>query len=343
MNRTFLLVASSGLLLATVTVPMSVDPNSYAAGRSRDEQARVERNSSSVAQLFGELRASMSDIVFLKTERYLHGGIAYSAHMNVARTVQEETSEYDAHEKEARGVAGDEHEEEDDHSGTPTLIPTAEDDFRGVIGHLERQIRPWQDPSIPHQHSTGTELLPWYRVMTLSDPHNIRGYLIGAYWLSNLGKFEEARQFITEGIGHNPEAFQLYLYRARGILKEINYIEHENPAEAFDQSPNAALHQMMLDDLKKSSELVLQQRPQIYDINPEKEDWNWTHYMEDDAGAALRMTVSVLKREGEYKEALEWARVGAPRMAFIDLEGILYPEDPKLREYISELEQLVEE
>ncbi|MGF1571985.1 MAG: hypothetical protein ACFCU1_02835 [Sumerlaeia bacterium] len=326
------------LFIASPLIPFTVDPNDYSFGRSRDEQARIERNSSSVARLFGELRSSMSDIVFLKTERYLHGGIGYTAHMEVAKSVQAESEALDAHQAEV-GLSPDElqDDEEDDHSGTPTLIPPAEKDFRGIVGYFERQVRPWQDPSLPHVHTSGKELLPWYRVMTLSDPKNVRGFMIGSYWLSTTGKYSEAREFLSEGIKNNPESFQLPLYRARIILKEIQYTRQRTADENAMSSLELALQDQMIQDFVLSAELVLKHRPKDFDMrefNPQ-----WTDYMEDDAGAAIRLAVSVLRKEERLKEALDLAERGASRLSFYDQDGNYFAEDPKILGYIADLKE----
>lgn len=338
----WILPASICLLLVTPLISTKLNPNNYKEGRSRDEQARLERNSSAVAQLFGELRSSMSDIVYLKTERYLHGGIAYSSHLNVAKSVQQETQEYTEHELEVgeEHYEGDGHDHGNDDAGTATLIPTSNQDYRGFIGDFERQVRPWLDPSVPHVHSSGKELLPWYRIMTLSDPQSVRGYMIGSYWLLNANKFDEAYEFITEGIQNNPDDFQLPLYRARILMNKIHYTKDRSAPGEEPMSPEELeMKEQMLQDYLNSAEMVIKYRPEVYDMrnfNP-----NWTDYMEDDAGAALRLTVTILKREKRYQQALELAKRGAGRLNFYDAEGNYYSEDPKLQTYIAELNKII--
>ena len=58
-----------------------LDPNGYEGGRSRDVQQRALRNSSAVATMLGEFRTAMSDIMYMKTERYLDNGIAFMPHL----------------------------------------------------------------------------------------------------------------------------------------------------------------------------------------------------------------------------------------------------------------------
>ena len=73
------MTALLGLYAFSPLVSQRLDP-SYAGGRSRDVEARAVRNTSAVGLMLGEFRTSMSDIMFIKTERYLHGGRGYKPH-----------------------------------------------------------------------------------------------------------------------------------------------------------------------------------------------------------------------------------------------------------------------
>ena len=54
-----------------------VEPLRYEGSRARDEQGREQRNHSALAAMLGEFRTSASDLMFIQTERYLHGGISF--------------------------------------------------------------------------------------------------------------------------------------------------------------------------------------------------------------------------------------------------------------------------
>jgi tetratricopeptide (TPR) repeat protein len=300
------------LFLASPAVTMRLHPNWYEGGRSRDERSRDIRNRSAAALILGEIRSSMSDIMFIKTELYLHSGVAYKLNLdydalsskgnvvekgqgkditleNLLPPVQHDHEEH-AHEHahEHEGAESEGKDELHVHcDGADTLSPTRKKDFRGFIGELQRRVKPWQDPSKPHLHTDGTELLPWYRLMTLSDPHNIRGYMIGAWWLKHFKKKEqlqEAIKFLDEGISNNPDAFQLYLMKG--------YI-----SSYMNESSQAGML------YKKAAELAIRSRPPGGKISPD-----WTQYQEEDALAAIRLAVFTEKEYGSADKALDLAR-----------------------------------
>ncbi len=305
------------LFLASPLVTRNLTPNDYEGGYSRDSAQLEERNSSAFAMLLGEFRTSMADMMFIKTERYLHSGVGYSSKSIVDPTAHtgENASgdsghhEHDGHdhgaeldpddpmsapslkftsEMEAHQaiVAAGGVEALDDDAGTPTLIRDAANDFRGFIGDLERAVQPYQPAEAQHFHTDGAELLPWYRLATLTDPKNVRAYMVGAWWLSGVDggeKTEEAIAFLDEGIRHNPRAYQLPMMKGT-MLHRVDR------------------KQESLASYTAAAELVLQVRPR----EPEKEPW-WTEYMEDDARAAVRLAVMQERDAGDWDKALEMA------------------------------------
>ncbi|AXA36082.1 MAG: hypothetical protein D6691_05250 [Candidatus Hydrogenedentota bacterium] len=255
--------------------------------RSEDFRAQQLRNSSAIATILGEFRTNLSDMLFIKTERYLHGGVAYMPHIDtdeLARSGEvEHTQQMKDEHTTTPHVASmmplqthDEHTTEEElHHEPATLIRTPENDFRGFIGALEREVKPWRDPRLPHEHRGGIELLPWYRLATLVDPTNVRAYMIGAWWLKSLGKDEqllEAIKFLDEGIESNPEAFQLYLMK--GYI--LHALKREEEASA---------------SFRQAVELMAKQRPESGELGPK-----WTHYNEEDAIAACNMAI-LLERD----------------------------------------------
>jgi len=307
--KTWHYVAFSLLAISPV-FSMRLAPNQYEGGRSRDESDREVRNGSAIATILGEVRTNMSDLMFIKTERYLHAGVAYMPHIDMDKIAT--TGEIA--DKPRSGGAGSmafaadlaAHEAEvgqaqDDHAGhepehAATLIPPPESDFRGLIGYLHRAVKPWQDPSHPHHHTTGKELLPWYRLITLTDPNNVRGYLIGAWWLkTNQGgeNLDEALKFIDEGIANNPRAFALHLMKGN-ILRQMGRNAESIPVfhEAAEQALAARPHDRVQPFLDAGTAITLP---------------DWTDYNEDDSRAAVRMAVLSEREFGSVDKALELA------------------------------------
>lgn len=305
-----------------------VNPMAYTGGRSRDDQERLRRNSSAIATMLGEFRTSMSDIMFIKTERYLHAGVGYVPHMEESvMTAEQLSEEVDEHQSEL-GIPDDDHphhhghshshghdhghhhhehgeehgfELDHDHAGTPTLIPAAERDFRGFIGRLHREVKPWRDPTKAHIHTDGRELIPWFRMMTLTDPNYVRGFVAGGFWLQAEDP-SLALEFVNEGLRLNPEAFQLYV--SRGFLtirryRRLNEAGHEDEAREYLTLAHA--------DFARAAELALVERPE--EINDDGSGpGGWTGYHEGDAMAAVNMHVVTTRMLGNLEESKRLAR-----------------------------------
>lgn len=273
-------------------ISANVDPLSYAGGRSRDEADRLRRNSSAVARMLGEFRTSMSDVMFIKTERYLHGGVGYVPHHDEpVLSTAELADEVEEHQGEL-GIPGD--DEVAEHAGIQTLIPTAEADFRGFVGRLHRAVKPWRDPAKPHIHTDGRELLPWFRLMTAADPHYVRGYVAGGFWLQ-LEDREQAMGFIEEGIARNPGAFPLYVSRGLLRLKEARqagYAGGEVPP------PARPLLESARGDFLAAADLAVAQRPRE----------GWERYVDSDAATAFHLAAALTGVLGDADGARSLAR-----------------------------------
>lgn len=299
--------ATVGLLVFAL-LPLlvrSIESKERTEASYADFAAQQRRNSSAIAAILGEFRTNLSDMLFIKTERYLHGGVAMTPHIDmqelatsgsVTTTKPSRSAEHvgeSAHTSASDSAATStaqrheaDHDHKDEHEVT-TLIRTPDKDFRGFIGHLERQVKPWFDPRLPHQHIGGVELLPWYRLATLADPKNVRAYMIGAWWLKTLHDpkaLREAEKFLEEGVRNNPRAFQLHLMRGY-ILRELG--DKRAALKAFEEA----------------YECMKAQRPPDGEVGP-----NWTRYNEEDAIAACTFSVlQVRELEEDDRKGLEQA------------------------------------
>jgi len=298
-------IAGLVLFLISPLLAINIKPLAYEGGRSRDMEARAVRNSSALATILGEIRTSMSDLMFVKTELYLHNGVAYLPHIDFDElSVSGEVKHLEEHQAEV-GEEGGEHDD-DDEEHVATVLPPANRDFRGFIGTLERHVKPWQDPTLPHVHSAGTELLPWYRVMTISDPNNTRGYSIGTWWLKGQAdKQDEALDFIAEGIENNPDEFQLRYMKGNVELEIARAVQGGDALEEFESDP-AFWYRRAMESFIEGAELVAEKRPEGH--NPDEPTMEWTNYMEEDARATARNAVFLLRDHASTAEALEAAR-----------------------------------
>ncbi len=307
-----MLFAGVAALLVAAGLAARVDPTTYAGGRDRDEDQRLQRNSSALAAMLGEFRTSISDIMFIKTERYLHGGIAYRPHHGeTGMSAEELADEVEEHQSEltptdrALRAEIDVIDVDNDHAGTPTFIPSADEDFRGWIGHLYRQVKPWRHPDLAHWHTDGRQLLPWYRVMTLTDPHYIRGYTIGGFWLQR-DSLDAALAFIEEGLEKNPDSFELYVSRGFMRVRQERRAREEMPPEE-----SLALLQAARDDFRRAAEIGLRQRPD--DVDEEGfGSGGWSSYMDNDLLAACRMDIMLTERLDDTATARQRANLYIP-------------------------------
>ena len=284
------------------------------------------RNQNAFALIFGELRATAADLMFIKTERYFHSGVAYKPHMDMnkmattgersAKETKHDEEEHDGHEHEPEGdlpemqAAGThQHDEHCDHGsthagGVPTLIRTAAQDFRGFLGHLERETQPYLDPKSEHHVTTGEELLPWYRLMTLSDPRNLRGYMIGTMLLMQAKKLDEALAFIQEGIEKNRD--NLRAFRLHASLAQVQY-----RSGRLDDALAAA---------KKGFAMGKDVRPAEGKVGAMRKGVLWTDDLENDFLFLARYVLLFLEKKGDLAQALDAAKDAAA----------LAPDDPAI-------------
>lgn len=331
-RRVPVFLLGSALLFAGVpVVTLSPGENeTQKAALAEDSEDRELRNRSAIAVILGDIRADLSDLVFIKTERYLHNGVAMMPHLDTKEMARSGDIKKEEQAGQRRGEeAEDSHDGHDHHHhdhgdgehvhevgrDVHTVIKSESDDFRGFIGNLERQVKPWLPPGSPDRHTSGTELLPWYRLATLSNPHNERAYMVGAWWLKGLRTEEqqaEALRFIEEGIANNPRSFQLYLMRGY-LLRQAE--RDEEAMESF----------------KKASELVIQVRPPEGKTGPETQ---WSDHLEDQATAAMTMALFSVRDLQSPREALKLAEAYEIRLKTLP---------PPIQRVKRDLEKMIEE
>lgn len=110
------------------------------------------------------------------------------------------------------------------HKGAP---PSKSEAFHGFFQKWKEAISPTL-----HAHAQGREIeeiLPWLRLASQSDPHNIEIYLVASYWLNReCGRPDLAEQALMEAIEKNPERYELYLEQGRILLGQDEYAKAQN-------------------------------------------------------------------------------------------------------------------
>lgn len=81
-----------------------------------------------------------------------------------------------------------------------------------------------------HEHNEDNlmRMLPWYWLTTLFDPHFVRAYANGSFWLVfHLNKVDEGIAYLREGISNNPDSYLMYY-----VLGRIYFTKYNNPETA---------------------------------------------------------------------------------------------------------------
>ncbi len=186
----------------------------------------IEQVRESVAvTLLGQFQMMSGDLMWLKTFEYLHNGIIYRMPSSREKAAGVRATEFTGM---GAGVA---------HRDGPSLVPSKDRDWRGVLGDLDRHIEPWRPG--PAQHSDPKELIPWYQLLVEFNPHYIQAYTTGAFFMSDFAREpEKARDFLEAGAKANPWSFEIQ--SALGKLYFDNFKQYRLAADALARSVELA-------------------------------------------------------------------------------------------------------
>lgn len=179
--------------------PITNPPQQLAGLEAQDTHA--------AASLLGQFRTSISSFLFLRADLYLHGGVE----MRPLSKQEEDAG------KKGVGHAAEESEElmNDDH--IVTVIPSKQDDFRGIFGDVERAVASYKDMK-GHHHQSPSQTLPLFRLMTWIDPQFTDGWTTAGYVImfdKKPGCVEKSLDLLQQGLVANPESI--------AILGQISY------------------------------------------------------------------------------------------------------------------------
>lgn len=208
-------LAGAGVLAGTVQ--QEVNPPTPPTGLDVHE-------SHASASLLGQFRTSISSWLWLRTDLYLHNGVE----MRLLSDAEKAAGK--------RGVGGTYggHEALHDDNAIVTVVPSAERDFRGVLGDVERAVNAFRDMK-GHEHRDPAQSLPLFRLMTWFDPQFVTAWVTGATVIARDRSEKGTRlaiDFLKEAETHNPvsvaiptEIGRLLLSRRKDLAGARGYLE----------------------------------------------------------------------------------------------------------------------
>jgi hypothetical protein len=162
-----------------------------------------------------EGRRLMAQFLWIKTHAVLHAGVEERE----ARPGEKETRAGEYHTHGAKEGGHGHGDGDDDEDGHVLSIPPPQEDFRGVLGDLEREVKPYKGKDGRLFSKDSEQTIPFYRLMTWTDPHFIQGYTIGATFIARAGQFaDKGLQFLHEGERNNPRSFEIQTELGRFYL-----------------------------------------------------------------------------------------------------------------------------
>ncbi len=170
-------------------------------------QLRVEKwntraqSDSLLAILLGDGQRMFANHFFTKADVYFHSGY-YPSWMDQGMATPDPGHMTEEHHDEHEEA---EHEKAMDFLGAPKdwIDRFGRNFFPSTHAHLDKP-------------GESREILPWLRLSADMDPQRIQTYTVGAFWLRReLGKVDEAEQFLREGLKANPDSCEILLELGR--------------------------------------------------------------------------------------------------------------------------------
>jgi tetratricopeptide (TPR) repeat protein len=189
-----------------------------------------------IQKMFGGLRVFVGDWAFMKAEEYHHRGLSFEEAMAIHA---------------GESFTAEEHDHEHGHAA-----PVKRDLFSRIYGSVkvtaDAHLRPAEEK----------EVLPWFYVETAFNPHDIRGYVFGGYWLARIGKFAESIRFLKEGERNNPDSARIAgnigmtYYKHKDTEKAFVYLEKARQLWVAGKGENAVTNKYVESDLDFTFDLL---------------------------------------------------------------------------------------
>ena len=294
---------------------------------------------SGVLTVLRGLQMSLADICFNKSTEYQHDGVRYrQLEEDIAGNLLRDQAESDATDdvestpsatvppdvettpsiavpkpdRQESSHEGHDHEghdhEEHAHKAVPFIL-MPEEDFRGVIGEVERQVKPYSAEHVHHKKTNERESLPWLRLATWINPEHEMSWIAMAFWLQgtkNERGASEAIELLERARALNrpredePYAKHALLY----MLGHLYFVDARQPQKAVE----------VLDEAFR-----LGARDFVH-LDPVQQDW---------LNFCVRDLVQASRKLGRYQQALDYCTSGLA----------LYPEDWTLHRTRTRLEK----
>lgn len=172
------------------------------------------------SSLLGQFRTNTSAWLWLRTDLYLHNGVQMRPLTDSELKNHEGSSSTD----------NEEHELHDD-SKITTVVPSADHDFRGILGDVERATSTYKNMK-HHKHNDPQTALPLFRLMTWTDPQFIPAWVVGAnviMWHRTPGSEDVAIKFLRDGLQENPGSVPIENELGSVILRRKHDPSHAIP------------------------------------------------------------------------------------------------------------------
>ena len=214
-------------------------------------QTQRPESANPLVTMLGESRRLFADHFFVKADKYFHSGYYptmfddqtafHTPHMALYPNVINPDKPAPAPKKSwFKNVV-----DVNDESGSPGQS-------RDWVDEFGRNFYPVRHTHLDQQGEKGDmrELLPWLKLAAEMDPHRVETYVVTAFWLrTELGRADEAEQFLREGLRANPKNPEM-LFELGRIYREHRHeaararqvwelaVAHWHETEAAKPEPN---------------------------------------------------------------------------------------------------------
>lgn len=241
-----------GLVVLAGISPIIVEPVANQIHIARIPQPTHDE-SSGIVGLFRELQTSLADMCYNKSTHYQHRGVRYRVACEdiLSSRIEEDQQQHLAATEEAASPAAAAVKDRRNHEGRedeaheheahthPSLIPTREEDFRGIVGDVEREIKPYATDHVAHVKPQ--EALPWLRLATWINPEHEKAWVATAFWLqgtkrSNPEATSQAIALMEQAVALNPLR-EDRPYDKQGLIYMLAHLylaEAKNPRRALE-------------------------------------------------------------------------------------------------------------